>query len=163
MEQKVSEKFIREMHEEACASWKNKIEDYFPEVFVIKVPEIQSGRWYIDTRDNERLIFVFNSETNGRGAFKSSMGFGATGKWNNIGTVFTTGDLVLVDNVQELQSAIHRRLVAIGYNDGAKAGKSGYTILNWNASSVTVYLYSPNVSVNGAPLIKDGLILEINK
>lgn len=81
MKLEVSEQFVREAHESACQTWKQKIEEEFPSLFEVK-PII--GKWFKRSNtENDFMAIVFDSNL---GDGMKGYGVDYKGNWlyNNI-------------------------------------------------------------------------------
>ena len=76
----VSKEFILEAHKSACSTWKRKLEEQFPSVFV--KDELEVGKWYKngDAGYSNSIACVFEVSKEDKDAF-SGYGFGRNGKW----------------------------------------------------------------------------------
>lgn len=118
----VSKEFILEAYNSACTTWKRKLEEKFPSVFV--KDELEVGRWYkvIDKNgsfnNNEFALICFDNEKN------PNYGFGFTREqWTNNflnlkDVVKRNTDLVVPATPEEVETALINEAKKRGFKDG---------------------------------------------
>ena len=116
----VSKEFILEAHNAACSTWKRKLEEKFPSVFV--KDELEVGKWYKKPTFG-KLLFLFSGEFSKTNCnIHPNYGFDYDGSFSNTIGVYKT-------EIEQYIPATHQEVETALINEAKKRGfKEGVTV-----------------------------------
>jgi len=158
----VSKEFILEAHNAACPTWKRKLEEQFPSVFV--KDDLEVGKWYKKPTFG-KLLFLFSGEFSKTDCnIHPNYGFDYDGSFSNtIGVYKTEIEQYIPATPEEVETALINEAKKRGFKKGLRVNcLSGLSNFKISEKPCFVFNFEYNhLYYGGIKIFKNGKWAEI--